>query len=274
MFREDLLVIDPQIDFCRPGAALYVKGAELDMERLAAFLKKRVSKIFGLHVTLDCHHFFDISHPVWWVDEYGKNPDPLTPVSEKDIIDGKLRPSVPKLRLSNGQEIDTLDYAITYEKELSSHARYLHMIWPPHCLIGSEGNAIMPSFYAAITEWTNFRAGRMVNFVSKGSNMLTEHYSAVQADVPMASDPSTQLNIGLINLLKNSDRIYLAGEALDYCLANTVRDIANNFGEENIKKFVLLMDCTSEVGVPSGLSHAFLDEMTNRGMQVAKSTDF
>ncbi len=113
----------------------------------------------------------------------------------------------------------------------------------------------------------------MVNVVSKGSNFLTEHYSAVQADVPMASDPSTQLNIGLINLLKNSDRIYLAGEALDYCLANTVRDIANNFGEENIKKLILLTDCSSEVGVPAGLSQDFLDEMTKRGMQTAKSTD-
>lgn len=273
MIREDLLVIDPQIDFCRPNGALYVNGADKDMERLAAFVKNRKREIFGIHVTMDCHQPFDISHPVFWIDEMGQNPKPFTPISLDDVKNGVYKPALLKIRLSNGQEFNTLEYCLDYEQKLKDNGRYVHMIWPPHCLIGSEGNAIMPSFYEALTEWTNLRAGRMIDFVTKGSNLFTEHYSAVQADVPMPSDPSTQLNTQLINLLKTSDKIWLAGEALDYCLANTVRDIANNFGEENIKKFILLIDCTSEVGVPAGLSQDFLNEMTKRGMQVMKSTD-
>lgn len=277
--REDLLVIDPQIDFCRPpsdpngSGALYVNGAENDMVRLAAFLKKRKREIDGLHVTLDCHHPFDISHPIFWVDEYGKNPKPLTTILSSEMVKNKVfRPSIPKINI-NGQEIDLYDYALNYELSLEKNNRYPHVIWPPHCLIGMVGNAIMPPFDEAISEWTYYRAGRIVDYVTKGSNFLTEHYSAVQADVPMAKDPGTQLNVPLINILKESDRIWLAGEALDYCLANTVRDIANNFGDENIKKMVLLTDCTSEVGFPAGLSKKFIDEMTARGMQVCKSTE-
>ena len=80
----------------------------------------------------------------------------------------------------------------------------------------------------------------MINLVTKGSNFWTEHYSAVMADVPDPSDPHTMLNTSFINTLKEADIIALSGEAKSHCLANTVRDIANNFGEENISKLVLL----------------------------------
>lgn len=33
--KNALLIIDAQNDFCRPGAPLYVQGAEKDNERLA-----------------------------------------------------------------------------------------------------------------------------------------------------------------------------------------------------------------------------------------------
>jgi DNA-binding transcriptional ArsR family regulator len=39
---------------------------------------------------------------------------------------------------------------------------------------------------------------KMVDFVTKGSNYWTEHYSAVQADVPDSQDPTTMLNTELI----------------------------------------------------------------------------
>ena len=43
-----------------------------------------------------------------------------------------------------------------------------------------------------------------------------------------------------------ADLIFVAGEAGSHCLANTVRDIANNFGDDTyVKKLVLLTDATS-----------------------------
>ena len=80
---------------------------------------------------------------------------------------------------------------------------------------------------AALTEWESRFA--FVDYVTKGSNILTEHYSAVQADVPDPSDASTQINTRLIQTLENADLVAIAGEARTHCLANTVRDIADGF---------------------------------------------
>jgi nicotinamidase-related amidase len=127
-------------------------------------------------------------------------------------------------------------------------------------------------------EWENEFA--IVDFVTKGSNPWTEHYSAVQADVPDPNDPDTQLNQRLISTLQNADTILLSGEARSHCLANTVRDIANNFGEENIKKMVLLTDATSDVGDMPGstmfkdMGEGFVKEMTKRGMKLSTTKDF
>ena len=114
----------------------------------------------------------------------------------------------------------------------------------------------------------------MVDYVTKGSNFWTEHYSAVQADVPDPNDPDTMLNTRLIETLERADIILLAGEARSHCLANTVRDIADNFGEENIKKMVLLSDATSDVPGFENLGESFVDEMVKRGMQISTTIDF
>ena len=52
--RVELLIIDPQIDFCDPArGALYVPGAEHDMRRLAQMVVRLKDKIDDIHVTLD-----------------------------------------------------------------------------------------------------------------------------------------------------------------------------------------------------------------------------
>jgi nicotinamidase-related amidase len=126
---------------------------------------------------------------------------------------------------------------------------------------------------AALGRWARKRR-EVVDFVTKGSNPFTEHYSAVQAEVPDPDDPGTLLNGRLIKTLADADLVLIAGEALSHCVANTVRDIANNFGEANIKKLVLLTDCSSSVAGFEGLGQQFVKEMVGRGMQTAKSVDF
>jgi nicotinamidase-related amidase len=121
-------------------------------------------------------------------------------------------------------------------------------------------------------EWE--RRYRFVNYVTKGSNYKTEHYSAVQAEVPDPTDPSTHINTPFIETLEEADIIVVSGQALSHCVANTVRDIADNFGDENIQKLVLLEDTTSPVPGFEQLGIDFLKDMKARGMQVAKSTDF
>ncbi len=260
----ELLIIDPQVDFCDPDTgALYVPGAERDVARLAAMVRRLAPRLDDIHVTLDSHHFVDIAHPIFWRDSRGQSPAPFTIISAADVESGRWTTTQP------GMHRRALDYV----KALEQHGRYALCVWPPHCLIGSAGHAVMPELFAALTDWEKRFA--MVDYVTKGSNIYTEHYSAVQAEVPDPSDPSTQINTALIQTLMQADLIAVAGEAGSHCLANTVRDIANNFGDESfVKKLVLLSDATSPVTGFEAYQTDFVREMTGRGMRLSTTTEF
>ena len=262
--RIELLIIDPQVDFCDPKqGALFVPGAEQDMNRLAAMVRRLKNKIDDIHVTLDSHHFIHIAHPIFWKDSRGQHPPVFTSISSTDVEEGVWTPTVPSLYRR----------ALDYVHKLEQNGRYALTIWPPHCLIGSPGHTVFPELFAALTEWESRFA--FVDYVTKGSNILTEHYSAVQADVPDPADPATQINTRLIQTLENADMIVIAGEARTHCLANTVRDVANNFGADSfVSKLVLLTDAASDI--PGFETHAqnFMTEMVGRGMQLSTTTEF
>jgi nicotinamidase/pyrazinamidase len=262
--RIELLIIDPQVDFCdAQHGALYVPGADRDMSRLAAMVRRLKDKIDDIHVTLDSHHFIHIAHPIFWKDSSGHHTPVFTRISRADVEEGVWTPTVP------GMYRRALDYV----RKLEQNGRYELTVWPPHCLIGGIGHTVFPDLLAALTEWESRFA--FVDFVTKGSNILTEHYSAVQADVPDPSDASTQINTRLIQTLENADLIVIAGEARTHCLANTVRDIANNFGDDSfVSKLVLLTDASSDIPGFETYAQNFMSEMVGRGMQLSTTAEF
>ena len=256
------LIIDPQNDFAHAQGSLFVPGADKDAERLQAMLERHLSKIDDIHVTLDSHHLLDIAHPLFWVDAKGKHPQPFTTITVDEVHNGKWKTTHPGF----------MERATAYVAALKNNGRYDLTIWPPHCLIGGWGNNVVAPIYETVTEWENTFA--IADYVTKGSNPWTEHYSAVQADVPDPEDPGTQLNTRLIQTLEDADLIAFSGQALSHCVANTIRDIADNFGEDNVRKLVLIEDTTSPVPGFEALADAFLRDMKARGMQTAKSTEF
>lgn len=257
-----LFIIDPQVDFCSPNGALYVAGADQDMSRLATMVGRLGGAIDAITVTLDSHHPIDIAHPIFWRDSSGAHPGPFTIISADDVNAGMYRTTHPGM----------MDRAARYVNQLKENGRYPLCIWPPHCLIGSGGHAIMPELFSELRQWEE-RHLRMMNLVTKGSNPWTEHYSAVQADVPDPQDPGTSINWDLIGALKGADTILIAGEALSHCVANTIRDVADNFGPENVRKFCLLEDCSSNVPGFEQFGEAFVRDLAAMGMQVIRSTD-
>ena len=293
--RAELLLIDPNNDFCEKGpivenipgekitqlapennnlshmpyqGSLYVPGADEDMIRVASMIKRVMWRLKDIHVTLDSHHLFDVAHPIFWMNSQGQNPGPFTIISADDVRNGIWRTTNPQFQIRGKEYVETLE----------ANGRYPLCIWPPHCLIGSWGYMVVPELFDVLVDWEKQFA--MVDYVTKGSNLWTEHYSAVQADVPDPSDPDTHLNMRIIETLQDADIILLAGEARSHCLANTVTDIADNFGEENIKKMILLEDATTDVGDPPGttmftdMGEAFVTNMKARGMQVSTTVDF
>ena len=161
---------------------------------------------------------------------------------------------------------------VAYVQALKAGKRYVLCIWPPHCLIGTVGHTIMPDVNDALRKWQDTFS--MVDFVTKGSNPLTEHYSVVKADVVDPADQSTALNTKFIERIQVADDIIVGGQALSHCVANSLRDIAEAFGDEYVKKIILLLDASSPVAGFEQMAEDFLKEMTARGMRVAKTNDF
>jgi len=260
--RVELVIVDPQVDFCDlPGSKLPVTGADADCKRLAKIIKKLGKNISMIHTTLDSHQPVHVAHPIMWVNKKGDHPAPFTMIQPN----GEWMPYFPPYAKRLAEYITTL----------YKNGRYPLTIWNPHCIIGTPGWCLHPAIAEAVNWWCETTM-KPFSPLTKGSSIFTEHYSAVQADVPDPKDPSTLLNETFIQALSQADVLLFAGQALDFCVANTMRDIANNFGDDNIKKMRLIIDGTSRVNAP-GVEHLgddFLKEMTGRGMQVIKSTDF
>lgn len=259
--KTHLLVIDPQNDFCDPKhGTLYVPGADGDMARLAGLIDRIGAAIDGIHVTLDSHHPIDIAHPIFWRDASGEAPAPFTGITPDDVRGGKW----------TTRRAEDRDRALAYLDALAAGGRYPHTIWPPHCLIGSRGHNVDPTLFAALTRW-EIAQHALVDYVMKGTNPWTEHFSAIRAEVIDPDDPSTQPNTRLIAALKGADRVLIAGEAGSHCVANTVRDLADVLGERaRVERLVLLEDTISPVPGFEAFQADFLADLTGRGM--ARST--
>jgi nicotinamidase/pyrazinamidase len=270
-----LLIIDPQNDFCdlpadwRPidpatGAiaspALPVAGAHADMLRLARLIQEGASGISAIGVTLDSHHRFDIAHPTFWKTGAGAAVGPFTPITAAQVRKGDY---VPK-------DAAMLPRALAYIDELEQRGRYTLMVWPVHCEIGSWGHNVHPAVKAAYNRWEDSRLA-MVQKINKGSNPWTEHYSAMQAEVPDEEDPATQLNTALIASLDQADLLIIAGEASSHCVKATTEHIVENLPSGNPGKVVLLTDCMSPVGGFEAQHQSFLDDMARRGVVLSTS---
>jgi len=264
----ELLIIDPQNDFCdlpvaaRPpdaAPALPVAGADADMHRLAALIDAAGDGLDAITVTLDSHHRLDIAHPGFWRTRDGSAVTPFTPITAAALRGGDFVPRDPAQRARAQAYVDALE----------SRGRYTLMVWPVHCEIGSWGHAVHAAVRAAYNRWEE-RSGRTVHKVQKGSNRWTEHYSALMAEVPDPDDPGTQLNRALLDRLGAAGRLWVAGEASSHCVRATVEDLVAHGGGDP-GRIVLLADCMSPVAGFEREAEAFLAAMRARGLQVTVS---
>lgn len=260
--KTALIVIDAQNDFHDiPNAALPVTGAVKDTERIAEFIKNQNPKtIFS---SLDSHYSLDIAHAAWWENADGSKINVFTPISADDIRNGKYIARIDPKR------------SLKYVEDLEANGEFGHFIWPDHCLMGSEGQALHPTYFKAITAWMNKNL-RWVNFINKGVNPFTEHFGIFRANVPVMDDPSTDINQGIFTTLSNHDEIYLAGQARSHCVANSLKQmlqIAPQLGS----KIIVLEDCMSNVpGLPTDfydMVDGIYTDAVSKGVRVARSTD-
>jgi nicotinamidase-related amidase len=273
--RIHLLAIDPQNDFCDlpasrwpaaieglPAAqpALPVTGAHQDMLRLAAFIRKCGDSLTDITITLDSHHRLDIAHPGFWRQDDGMAVAPFTAITGAQVRAGTYLPRDPA----------ALPRAIAYLDALEARGRYTLMVWPVHCEIGSWGHNVHGDLRAAYNDWEQQRQ-RTVAKVVKGTNPWTEHYSAVEAEVPDAQDSATQTNRALVDALDVADVIVIAGEAGSHCVKATTEHLADQL-RGPLSRVVLLADAISPVTGFEAQQSAFFAAMQARGMRLSSTT--
>jgi nicotinamidase-related amidase len=264
-----LLIIDPQNDFCDlPEAergdnipALPVPGAHADMLRLAELIERSAESIAGITITLDSHRRIDIAHPGFWLRADGAAVAPYTQIHASDVEAGLFRP-----RAANA-----LPRAIAYLRALEAAGRHTHMVWPVHCELGAWGHNVHEAVRRACNRWED-ATGIDAEKTLKGLNPLTEHYSAIRAEVPDPASPDTLINEALLDRLAAADTILVAGEAGSHCVKATIEDIAE-YRPDTVARIVLLTDCMSPVTGFESAQQTFLEDMRRRGARIATSEE-
>jgi len=266
--RNQLLIIDPQNDFCDLPAgaggqpALPVAGAHADMQRVARLIDEAGDALDAITVTLDSHHRLDIAHPGFWQAASGGAVGPFTGIDAAQVRSGAFLPRDPA----------ALPRTLAYLDALEAAGRYTLMVWPVHCEIGSWGHNVHAAVRTAYNRWEE-RRNAIVGKVSKGENPWTEHYSAVQAEVPDEEDAHTRLNRSLIDALDDSDLLLIAGEASSHCVKATTEHIVEHLPGGRLERIVLLTDCMSPVAGFEPQAEAFLAAMQARGVRLARSSE-
>lgn len=266
--RSVLLLIDPQNDFCDLPAtasgtpALPVAGADADMRRVADLIERGGAGLDDIVITLDSHHRVDIAHPTFWRTGDGAAVAPFTAITAAQVRVGAFVPA----------DATVLPRVLAYLDALEAQGRYSLMVWPVHCEIGSWGHNVHSAVRAAYNQWEDSRL-RQVLKVTKGDNPWTEHYSALQAEVPDADDAATWLNRSLLARLDAFDSIWIAGEASSHCVKATVEHLADHLPSllpsGCLEKLVLLTDGMSPVGGFEAQAADFMARMRQRGARTA-----
>ncbi|WP_353233663.1 cysteine hydrolase [Diaphorobacter ruginosibacter] len=276
---SQLLIIDPQNDFCdlpeswhgaHPGngrstsPALPVQGAHADMQRLARFIERNAPRISEITVTLDSHQRHDVAHPGFWRRGDGGDVPAFTPIAAAQVRSGEFTP----------RDSSAAECVLGYMDALESRGRYTLMIWPVHCEIGSWGHGVHADVLAACGAWQLARH-KAVRNVFKGMNPWTEHYSAIQAEVPDPADAQTQANTSLLRALGQAEHLVIAGEASSHCVRATTEHIIELLPRLvpgwTPERITLLADCMSPVGGFEREHAAFLESMHTLRVRLAQS---
>ena len=284
-----LLIIDAQRDF-HPGGSLAIPTASDDSQRVAALLHKHAARIDRVVATLDSHHKLHIGHPCFWTQTAtGKHPAPFTIISAQDLRDGKFTPH-PKLQLpadlsravdpnvfagrdkvlqQDGVTLDLTKYCIEYADRLEAKGRFQICVWPEHCLIGTAGHAIVDPILESIAHWSSLTGGS-VEWIWKGEQLLTEMYSAIEADVPVTTD--TAFNDSLVDSLQTSNHLIVCGQAMSHCVNYTLRDIVKRWPQDRRGQITLLVDGASAVPGFEAAAEQFQADMKEAGVKL-QTTD-
>ena len=294
--KVHLLLIDLQKDFCFPEGTLFVggrsgRGAIEDNDRIARFIYGNMDVISNVTVTLDTHYPFQIFSPSFWVDAADRPLTAHTTITTSQIREGSVRPNPAVASwVSDGDYAWLVAQVTHYCRELEKSGKYTLYLWPPHCLLGSEGHTLAGVIQEARIFHAYVRHAPALAEV-KGGSILTENYSVFAPEVATRHDRRGligQRNGRFLDTLLRSDYVIIAGQAASHCVKSTIEDLLHEIMPRNplhVSKVYILEDCMSAVAVPSQNhpgefiadftpeAEAALQRFRDAGMHVVRSTE-
>ncbi len=282
--RIALLGVDIQNTFCLPDFELFVagplgNGAVEDTKRLTSFLYKNLAYITSIFVTMDTHQAMQIFHSLFFIDNEGNPPSPMTVITQEDIEDEKWKVRL-EVAESLGYKYDYLEKHLRhYVKSIAQGGKYDLTIWPYHAMLGGVSHALVPLLDEAIFFHTIARFSQP-DILIKGSHPLTEHYSIFKPEVSEDFEgKKLSEESELVEKLKDFDAVIITGQAKSHCVAWTIDDMLTEMKQKYpdlVNRTYLLEDCTSPVVVPGVVDYtkeankAFI-RFKDAGMQVVNT---
>ncbi len=293
--KVHLLMIDVQKDFCFPEGTLYVggrygTGAIDDSRRLAEFIYRELPNITETTATFDTHFSHQIFFPSFWVEATtGLAPAPHTEITTDQIRKGQFAPHPAMAWLFeglNGNYSWLQKQVLYYCEQLEKAGKYKLYLWPEHCILGSDGHALVGVVHEA-RMFHSYARHAWSNAEVKGGNPLTENYSVLSPEVTTTwqGNPLAQKNPKFVRTLITADRVVIAGQAASHCVASSADDLLNEINAQDpelAKKVYVVTDLMSAVTVPDGKGGFYLDctskaedafaRWEKAGMKLVKST--
>jgi nicotinamidase-related amidase len=285
--KIELLGVDIQNTFCIPEFELFVagrssRGAVEDNQRLVNFIYRNLHLITHISITMDTHQATQIFHSIFLVDSEGKNPPPFTVVSADDIHQGRWKFNAAIADSLGIDQESGQRHLEHYADQLNQNEKYDLTIWPYHAMLGGIGHALVSSVEEAVFFHTIARQSQP-DFVDKGKNPLTEHYSAVGPEVLTKPDGEQigKKDERIFKKVLDNDIVIIAGQAKSHCVAWTIEDLLVHFQQndsEQLRKIYLLEDCSSPVVIPGVVDYteqadAAYRRFADAGMNLVRSTD-
>jgi nicotinamidase-related amidase len=262
-------------------------GAIDDNRRLAELIYRNLGAITEITTTMDTHLAYQIFFPEFWL---GKDDRPLTAhrtVTAAELRAGDLRPNPAMARwLCGGNYTWLCKQVLHYCEELERAGKYQLYLWPPHCLLGTDGHALAGVIAEARLFHSYARVAQSTVEV-KGGNPLTENYSVLRPEVLSRFDRGAvaQRNTQFLQTLLAADAVIIAGQAASHCVKSTIDDLLTELvsvDAELARKIYLVTDCMSSVTVPDGKggfavdftaqAEAALERFAAAGMNLVTST--
>lgn len=258
--KTAILGIDIQNDFTSTSGSLFVRGADRDAVRIAAFIDKYEAAIDYIALTLDSHQPIHIANQHYWKDLEGYPPALFSVVRAEDVKDGVWIPQYNKE--------DAIPYLEALERKGSTCT-----IWPTHCIKGSAGWAINSMVMKAIFTW-NINTQKSYDLYFKGMQENTEHYSIFRPQVQLKDDLlQSKQNRKLLAKLEEFDRILIMGEAADYCVVNSLNDIME-LAPHLCKRIYLMTDCMSWIIPNNERTQYIFETARQKGVRFITTDDF